>query len=110
MEALDEFDVTLTFCFTPEHRGIEAHHSSAPLVPQEFADFCAEMLRRYYRPENGAAYARSASAHHIAAARYRAPAHRHIPPLCRLLLPLDRTSVESGKRVSVSVDLGVRSL
>src|SRR3546814_188595 len=69
MEALEEFDVTLTFCFTPEHRGIEAHHSSAPLVPQEFADFCAEMLRRYYRPENGAAYARSASAHHIAAAR-----------------------------------------
>src|SRR3546814_17441380 len=55
MEALEEFDVTLTFCFTPEHRGIEAHHSSAPLVPQEFADFCAEMLRRYYRPENGAA-------------------------------------------------------
>src|SRR3546814_10698353 len=87
MEALEEFDVTLTFCFTPEHRGIEAHHSSAPLVPQEFADFCAAMLRRYYRPENGAAYARSASAHHIAAARYRPPAHRNIPPLCRLLLP-----------------------
>src|SRR3546814_8959409 len=47
MEALEEFDVTLTFCFPPEHRGIEAHHSSAPLVPQEFADFCPEMLRRY---------------------------------------------------------------
>ena len=47
MNALAEFDVTLTFCFTPEHRGIAPHHTSAPLVPQEFADFCAGMIRRY---------------------------------------------------------------
>jgi beta-xylosidase len=39
--------VTLTFCFTPEHRGIAPHHTSAPQVPQEYADFCAQMVRRY---------------------------------------------------------------
>ncbi|HEY3777182.1 MAG TPA: hypothetical protein VGL35_03920 [Rhizomicrobium sp.] len=47
MEALAEFEVTLTFCFTPEHRGIAPHHTSAPLVAQEYADFCAAMVRRY---------------------------------------------------------------
>jgi beta-xylosidase len=47
MDALAQFDVTVTFCFTPEHRGIAPHHTSAPLVPQEFADFCASMLDRY---------------------------------------------------------------
>jgi beta-xylosidase len=47
MEALAEFDVTLTFCFTPEHRGIAPHHTSPPLDPNEFADFCARMAWRY---------------------------------------------------------------
>jgi len=47
MEALADFDVTVTFCFTPEHRGIAPHHTSAPQVPQEFADFCASMIERY---------------------------------------------------------------
>jgi beta-xylosidase len=47
MEALDEFDVTVTFCFTPEHRGIAPHHTSAPLAPEEFAEFCARMVERY---------------------------------------------------------------
>jgi beta-xylosidase len=47
MEALAEFDVTVTFCFTPEHRGIAPHHTSPPLVPGEFAEFCAAMIRRY---------------------------------------------------------------
>jgi beta-xylosidase len=50
MEALAEFDVTLTFCFTPAHRGVEAHHTSAPLVIEEYADFCARMVRRYAAP------------------------------------------------------------
>jgi beta-xylosidase len=50
MDALAEFDVTVTFCFTPEHRGIMPHHTSAPIEPQEFADFCAAMLQRYARP------------------------------------------------------------
>ena len=47
MEALAEFDVTLTFCFTPEHRGIAPHHTSAPQIREEFAEFCAAMNRRY---------------------------------------------------------------
>jgi beta-xylosidase len=47
MAALEEFDVTLTFCFTPEHRGIQPHHTSAPVDLREFADFCAAMVRRY---------------------------------------------------------------
>jgi beta-xylosidase len=47
MSALEEFDVTLTYCFTPEHRGIAPHHTSPPLVPSEFAEFCARMTRRY---------------------------------------------------------------
>jgi beta-xylosidase len=47
MEALADFDVTVTFCFTPEHRGIEPHHTSPPQVAEEFAEFCATMIRRY---------------------------------------------------------------
>jgi beta-xylosidase len=47
MEALADFDVTLTFCFTPEHRGLLPHHTSPPLVPDEFARFCADMTARY---------------------------------------------------------------
>jgi beta-xylosidase len=47
MKALEPFRITVTFCFTPEHRGIAPHHTSAPKDPQEFADFCAAMLRRY---------------------------------------------------------------
>jgi beta-xylosidase len=47
MEALADFDVTVTFCFTPEHRGITPHHTSAPQVVEEFASFCASMTRRY---------------------------------------------------------------
>lgn len=47
MEALADFDVTVTFCFTPEHLGIEPHHTSPPRDPQGFADFCAEMIDRY---------------------------------------------------------------
>jgi beta-xylosidase len=47
MEALRDFDVTVTFCFTPEHRGPGAHHTSPPYEPAEFAEFCARMIRRY---------------------------------------------------------------
>jgi beta-xylosidase len=47
MDALAEFDVTLTFCFTPEHRGIRPHHTSAPQDHREFAEFCAAMVGRY---------------------------------------------------------------
>jgi beta-xylosidase len=47
MRALDRFDVTLTFCFTPPSRGIREHYTSPPRAPAEFADFCADMTRRY---------------------------------------------------------------
>lgn len=47
MQALEDFDVTVTFCFTPEHRGVAPHHTSAPQVPEEFAAFCAQMIERY---------------------------------------------------------------
>ncbi len=47
MRALEDLDVTITFCFTPEHRGVQPHHTSPPLDPEEFAAFCAAMLRRY---------------------------------------------------------------
>lgn len=47
MRALDDFDVTVTFCFTPESRGIAPHHTSPPQDVNEFADFCAAMVRRY---------------------------------------------------------------
>lgn len=49
MSALDEFDVTVTFCFTPESRGVRPHHTSAPREIAEFAEFCARMTRRYAR-------------------------------------------------------------
>jgi beta-xylosidase len=47
MAALEEFDVTLTFCFTPESCGLRPHHTSPPRQVEEFADFCARMVRRY---------------------------------------------------------------
>jgi beta-xylosidase len=47
MRALEEFEVTVTFCFTPESRGVRPHHTSPPLQVEEFAEFCARMIRRY---------------------------------------------------------------
>ena len=47
VKALEPFDTTVTFCFTPEHAGVAPHHTSPPKHPEEFADFCARMVRRY---------------------------------------------------------------
>ncbi len=47
MKALENFDVTLTYCFTPESSGIRPHHTRPPQRPEEFAEFCARMTRRY---------------------------------------------------------------
>jgi beta-xylosidase len=47
MEALEDFDVTLTLCFTPDSEGIEPHHTSPPKYPENFADFCGRMIERY---------------------------------------------------------------
>lgn len=50
MNALEEFAVTVTFCFTPESCGVRPHHTSPPQRIEEFADFCARMVRRYGAP------------------------------------------------------------
>ncbi|MGK4002404.1 glycosyl hydrolase [Sorangium sp. So ce1036] len=47
MRALDPFEITLTYCFTPEHAGVRPHHTSPPQRIEEFAEFCARMTRRY---------------------------------------------------------------
>jgi beta-xylosidase len=55
MAALEDFEVTLTFCFTPEHRGLAPHHTSPPLDVQEYAEFCARMVTRYAPQQKPAA-------------------------------------------------------
>lgn len=47
MEALADFEVTVTLCFTPEHLGIAPHHTSPPWRSADFAEFCEEMVSRY---------------------------------------------------------------
>ena len=47
IQALEPFDVTITFCFTPESHGLRPHHTSPPREIGAFADFCAAMTRRY---------------------------------------------------------------
>ena len=49
MEALADFEVTLTLCFTPDSEAIgpEPHHTSPPRHPDNFADFCGRMIERY---------------------------------------------------------------
>jgi beta-xylosidase len=47
MLALDEFTLTVTFCFTPEWLGLRPHHTSPPRWPEQYAQFCAAMTRRY---------------------------------------------------------------
>ena len=47
MRALERYDVTVTYCFTPESAGVKPHHTSPPRHPEEFAEFCGQMTRRY---------------------------------------------------------------
>jgi beta-xylosidase len=49
MAALEEFEVTVTYCFTPESLGVRPHHTSPPRNVSDYADFCARMTRRYAR-------------------------------------------------------------
>lgn len=51
MEALRDFDLTLTLCFTPPSRGRRAHHTSPPVDLAEFADFARQVVERYVLPE-----------------------------------------------------------
>ena len=47
MRALEPFDVTLTFCFTPASEGVRPDHTSPPRDVARFAEFCAAQVRRY---------------------------------------------------------------
>ncbi len=47
MKALEPFNTAVTYCFTPEHCGIEPHYASPPKNVKEFADFCGWMTKRY---------------------------------------------------------------
>lgn len=60
MAALQEFDVTVTLCFTPPSRGRRPCHTSPPQDPEEFAQFAAEVAERYALPERGTRAVRTA--------------------------------------------------
>ncbi len=47
MRMLNEFDTTLTFCYTPNEFGLRPDHTSPPREPGKFADFCVKMTNRY---------------------------------------------------------------
>lgn len=47
IKTLEPFELTITFCFTPECEGIQPHHTSAPRILEHYAEFCAGMVRRY---------------------------------------------------------------
>ncbi|MBV8809045.1 MAG: beta-xylosidase [Acidobacteriaceae bacterium] len=47
MRLLEPFEVTITYCFTPERCGVRPHHTSPPKNPEAYAEFCAAMTRRY---------------------------------------------------------------
>jgi beta-xylosidase len=47
ISALEPFQVALTLCFTPQHLGIEAHHTSPPADNDDFAAFAAWAVERY---------------------------------------------------------------
>ncbi|MGH9413128.1 MAG: beta-xylosidase [Terriglobales bacterium] len=59
MHTLEEFDLTLTLCYTPKHLGIEPHYASPPQPAgvAEFGRFAAWAAQRY-----GGARASSATA------------------------------------------------
>jgi beta-xylosidase len=47
MDALSDFNVALTLCFTPAHLGLEEHHTSPPRDNAQFAEFAAWAVERY---------------------------------------------------------------
>jgi beta-xylosidase len=51
MSALEEFETTLTLCFTPEHLGRRPHYTSPPKAPEQFRDFAVWAVQRYTASE-----------------------------------------------------------
>jgi beta-xylosidase len=47
MSALEEFETTMTLCFTPEHLGMAPHYTSPPKRAEDFAEFAAWAVDRY---------------------------------------------------------------
>lgn len=47
MRALEDFTITLTLCFTPEHLGEGKHHTSPPRRVLDFVDFARWAVARY---------------------------------------------------------------
>jgi beta-xylosidase len=47
MQGLEEFETTVTLCFTPEHLGVAPHYTSPPKAIEGFADFAEWMVKRY---------------------------------------------------------------
>lgn len=47
MALLEDFQLTLTLCFTPPSRGQRACHTSPPLDINEFAEFAVAVVERY---------------------------------------------------------------
>jgi beta-xylosidase len=47
MRKLEDFDVTLTFCFTPPSLGRRSCHTSPPVDPADFSRFSVEVVQRY---------------------------------------------------------------
>jgi beta-xylosidase len=51
MNALREFDTTMTLCFTPEHLGLAPHYTSPPRNPEDFAEFAHWAVQCYAAPD-----------------------------------------------------------
>jgi beta-xylosidase len=47
MRELEEFELTLTLCFTPAYLGVQPHHTSPPRDIALFAEFCEAVVGRY---------------------------------------------------------------
>jgi beta-xylosidase len=50
MKMLQDFNLTITLCFTPPSRGQRPCHTSPPLEHKEFAEFAAQVITRYVLP------------------------------------------------------------
>jgi beta-xylosidase len=47
MGGLEEFETTVTLCFTPEHLGVARHYTSPPRSVDDFAEFAVWAVERY---------------------------------------------------------------
>ena len=60
MQAVADFDVTITLCFTPPSRGKAPMCTSPPIDANEFAEFAAQVVKRYVLKEPNGRTAQSA--------------------------------------------------